>query len=157
MVEPVAHVRAEAGVRGGGGGGGGRRWLGGVVGEAKEGTGRSGRGRREPRGLSRCRKDVDHHLHHRIYYCLCLPFCNWLRNCLTRPLGTSDIYTLFILAVKQSAQVDKLLVGDVLVVDADALTLSTEEVGGVDGACTAAIDCIKALPAPTSCLISIAL
>ena len=55
--------------------------------------------------------------------------------------------TLFVFAVKQASQVHKLLVGDVLVVDAHSLPLSTQEVGGVDGARTAAVDCVKTLPA----------
>ncbi len=57
--------------------------------------------------------------------------------------------TLLILAVEQTAEVNKLLVGDVFVVDAHSLPLATEEVGGVDSTSTAAIHCVKALPAAT--------
>lgn len=56
---------------------------------------------------------------------------------------------MLILAVKQAAEVHKLLVGDVFIVDAHALPLTTEEVGGVDGTSTATIHCIKTLPAAT--------
>ena len=56
-------------------------------------------------------------------------------------------HTLFLLAVEQATQIHKLLVGNVLIVDADPLALPTEEVSGVDGTRAAAIDCIKALPA----------
>lgn len=56
---------------------------------------------------------------------------------------------MLILAVEQAAEVNKLLVGDVFVVDAHALPLTTEEVGGVDSTSTAAIHCIKTLPAAT--------
>ena len=47
--------------------------------------------------------------------------------------------TLLILAVKQAAKV--------FIVDGDALPLATQEVGGVHGSSTAAIDGIKAFPA----------
>lgn len=67
--------------------------------------------------------------------------------------GDQTIQTLFFLAVKQAAKVNKLLVGNVLIIDAHPLSLSAEEVGGIDGACTAAIDGIKALPACKTCLM----
>lgn len=61
--------------------------------------------------------------------------------------------TLLILAVEQAAEVNKLLVGNVFIVNAHSLPLTTEEVGGVDGASTAAIHCIKTLPAATDMII----
>ena len=54
--------------------------------------------------------------------------------------------TLFIFAVKQPTEVNKLFVGNVLIVDAHTLPLTTEEVCGVDGTSTAAIHCIKTFP-----------
>ena len=54
---------------------------------------------------------------------------------------------MLILAVKQAAEVDKLLVGDVLIVNAHSLPLTAQEVGGVDGTSTATIHCIETLPA----------
>ncbi len=61
--------------------------------------------------------------------------------------------TLLILAVKQAAEVNKLLVGDVFIVNAHSLPLTTEEVGGVDGTSTAAIHCIKTFPAAAQMMI----
>lgn len=63
---------------------------------------------------------------------------------------------MFVVAVEQAAKVHELLVGDVFIVDAHALPLATQEVGGIDGACTAAVDCIKTLPAHSTCLVKIA-
>ncbi len=61
--------------------------------------------------------------------------------------------TLLILAVKQAAEVNKLLAGDIFIVNAHSLPLTTEEVGGVDGTSTAAIHCIKTLPAAAQMMI----
>ena len=72
-----------------------------------------------------------------------------LMRSIQRPDSIWGRLTLLILAVKQAAEVNKLLVGNVLIVNAHSLPLASEEVGGVDGASTAAIHCIKTLPAAT--------
>ena len=54
--------------------------------------------------------------------------------------------TLLVLAVKQPTEINKLLVGNVLIVDANTLPLTTQEVSSIDSAGTAAIHCIKTLP-----------
>ncbi len=66
---------------------------------------------------------------------------------IVRPDSSCGRLTLLILAVEQAAEVDKLLVGDVFVVNTHSLPLTAEEVGGINGASTAAIHCIKTLPA----------
>ena len=85
--------------------------------------------------------------------------CSIPRSTVSIHVGEGDRIkqTLFFLAFKQAAKVDKLLVGDVLIIDAHPLTLSAEEVGGINGACAAAVDCIKALPAPKTCLMRVTL
>lgn len=72
---------------------------------------------------------------------------------IVRPDSSCGRLTLLILAVEQAAEVDKLLVGDVFVVNTHSLPLTAEEVGGINGASTAAIHCIKTFPAAAQMMI----